>query len=130
MSAPQFGFTKLVVADLEAAEAFYTSVFGLEPTARVTAAIGDRDIDEVMFAPTAPGAGSFVLLRYRDTEGPSGDEVILGMIVDDVEATLDAVVAAGGRVVDPAHAMPEHGVNVGFGADPEGHLLEIVSMLG
>jgi predicted enzyme related to lactoylglutathione lyase len=35
----------------------------------------------------------------------------------------------GGTIVDPAHDLPEHGVRVGFSADPEGHLLELVELL-
>lgn len=127
--APNFGFTKLVVADLEAMHDFYTAVFGLEVVARVEAAVGDRTIEEIMYHPASAGGASLVLLRFEDREAPASEEVILGFIADDVDALVTTVVDNGGAVVDAPHDMPEHGVRVGFATDPEGHLLELVQLL-
>lgn len=124
-----FGFTKLVVTDLDAAHAFYRDVFGLTEQARVSADIGDRAIDEIMYAPTAPGGASFVLLRFTDAPDPAPAGVIPGFVTDDVDATVERAVAAGGSVVAAAHDMPEHGVRVAFVADIEGRLIELVQML-
>lgn len=129
MTLHHFGFTKLVVADLEAAAAFYTAVFGLHERNRISAEIGPRAIDEIMYEPTAPGAASFVLLRYRDTTGPSADEVIIGFVVDNVDDVTARATAAGATVTREAHDLVEHGVRVGFVTDPEGHLIEIVERL-
>lgn len=125
-----FAFTKLVVADLAVAEAFYTAVFDLSPTHRVQSDIAGRPIDEVMFAATAPGASTFVLLTYPDLTEPSSDEVIVGFVTDDVDAVLQRAVEAGGQVAREPRDMPEHGVRVGFATDPEGHLIEVVQVLG
>jgi predicted enzyme related to lactoylglutathione lyase len=125
-----FAFTKLVVVDLDAAEAFYTSVFGLTPTHRVHSEIGPRPIDEVMFAATAPGGSTFVLLRYTDLQAPSNDEVIVGFVTDDVDALCERAVQAGGAITREPRDMAEHGVRVGFVTDPEGHLIEVVQQLG
>jgi predicted enzyme related to lactoylglutathione lyase len=124
-----FSFTKLVVADLAASEAFYVEVFGLDATSRVTSEIGSRGIDEIIFAPTAPGAGAFILLRYQDTDGPRTDEVIVGFVVTDADDVLTRAAAAGGTIVRPAKEMSEHRAKVGFVSDPEGHLLEIVQVM-
>lgn len=124
-----FAFTKLVVTDLAAAEAFYTSVFGLKPTHRVHSEIGGRPIDEIMFDATAPGASTFVLLKFADLEKPSSDEVIIGFVTDDVDGVCERTVAAGGSITSEPRDMPEHGVRVGFVNDPEGHLIEVVQML-
>ena len=124
-----FSCTKLIVADLEKAHAFYTSVFGLVETARVDAAIERRQISEIMFQPTAPGGSTFVLLTYADTKKPALSEAITLFIVPDLAALPDKVYAAGGRIVEEARDMPEHGVRVVFARDNEGHLIEIVQML-
>jgi catechol 2,3-dioxygenase-like lactoylglutathione lyase family enzyme len=124
-----FAFTKLVVADLERSAAFYTDVFGLEEQYRVKDDIGGRSMEEILFASTAPGGGTFVLLRFDDTPDPAPGSVIGGFLTDDVDEVFTRAVAAGASVVDPVHDAPEHGVRVGFLADPDGHLLEICEML-
>ncbi|WOK36002.1 VOC family protein [Sphingomonas sp. C3-2] len=128
--ADKFGFTKLLVADLEKSAIFYKTVFELTELARVQSSITGREISEIMFNPTGEGAATFVLLTYVGTEKPSSEEVILGFITEDLEALLGRVTAAGGAVTQPIKAMPEHGIKVAFATDPEGHLLELVEMLG
>lgn len=129
MTAEHFGFTKLVVADLEASARFYSDVFGLKENARVRAEIAGRGIDEIMFHATAPGGSTFVLLRFDDRPSPSADEVILGFISPDVDDVAARATAAGGAVVQQPVAQPEHGVKVGFITDNEGHLIEVVELL-
>jgi predicted enzyme related to lactoylglutathione lyase len=123
-----FAFTKLVVADLEAAAAFYTAVFGMVEQGRVTATIADRVINEIMYEPTAPGAASFVLLQFEDRSAPATEELIVGFVTGDLDALVARAVANGGTVVDPIRAMPEHGIKVAFVADHEGHLIEVVEL--
>jgi predicted enzyme related to lactoylglutathione lyase len=124
-----FSCTKLVVADLEKACAFYTSVFGLTEQARVNAAIEDRPISEIMFNPTAPGGATFVLMAYSDTASPALSESIILFITPDLGELLDKASSAGGRVVQEMRDMPEHGVKVAFIRDIEGHLIEVVELL-
>ena len=121
-----FGFTKLLVTDLEKSAAFYTSVFGMNEQYRVHADIGGRDIDEILFEPTAPGGSMFVLLKFAGVTAPSSDELILGFVTDDVDDLVQRVIDAGGRVTREALVQPEHGVKVAFVTDNEGHLIEIV----
>ena len=124
-----FSFTKLVVADLDASAHFYTAVFGVKEQARVRAEIAGRPIDEILYEATAPGGGTFALLRYGDVTAPSHDEVILGIVTSDLAGVVTRVGDAGGSVVQAPTAMPEHGVTVAFVADPEGHLIEVVQLL-
>jgi predicted enzyme related to lactoylglutathione lyase len=129
--AASFGFTKLVVHDVEKMAAFYTAVYGLHAVERVRGErIGSESIDEIMLSPDpAAPFGSFVLLRYPD-RGPSpSGEVVLGFITDDLPALLDRVRKAGGAVHDPPREMPERKVRVAFATDPEGHLAELVQVL-
>ena len=124
-----FGFTKLLVADLEASAAFYTEVCALQELARVESSIGGRPIKEIMYQPTGEGAGMFVLLQFTDQSAPGRDEVILGFQTTDVGAFIERALAAGGSLVEPVKDMQEHGVRVGFVADNEGHLIEVVELL-
>lgn len=124
-----FGFTKLVVSDLERCATFYSRVFGLTEVTRVSDDISGRRIDEIMYQPTSPGGASFVLLNFPDetTVGPAG--VISGFITTDIQALVDRATAAGGTVVEAPLDRPAHGVTTAFVEDPEGRLIEIVQML-
>jgi predicted enzyme related to lactoylglutathione lyase len=124
-----FSFTKLVVADLDASAAFYADVFGLQERYRVTDDIGGRSMQEILFEPTAPGGAMFVLLHFDDTPESTAGSVLAGFVTDEIDDVFARAVAAGAAVVDPVHDAPEHGVRVGFLADPDGHLLEVCQML-
>ena len=124
-----FGFTKLLVHDLERSAAFYTSVCGLVETGRVDAVIGGRQISEIMFAPTGEGGSTFVLLKFLGAPSPTKDEVILGFITDSVDAFIDRVKSAGGALVEAPYDNVAHGVKVAFVTDGEGHLIEVVELL-
>jgi lactoylglutathione lyase len=124
-----FGFTKLLVADLEVSARFYKAVFGLEEHGRVQSEIADRKIAEIIFKPDAPGASGFVLLHFDGITSPSSDEVILGFITDDLSQLVSRVKGAGGTVIVPPRTQPEHGIIVAFVNDNEGHLIEVVEML-
>jgi len=128
MQDTHFGFTKLLVNDLEACAAFYAAVCGLRELARVDAQIAGRPIREIMYHPTADGGATFVLLQFLDQPG-TGSESILGFQTQDLPAFLQRAIAAGGKVVDPIKAMPEHGIKVAFVRDLEGHLIEVVELL-
>ncbi|TWB25693.1 VOC family protein [Nitrospirillum bahiense] len=125
----QFGFTKLLVWDLDATAAFYKAVASLEELVRVEDEIAGRKIQEILFNPSHEGAATFVLLKFLDAPRASKDEVILGFITDDVDAFARRAVAAGGTEVQAARDMPAHGVRVAFVTDVEGHLIEVVQML-
>jgi catechol 2,3-dioxygenase-like lactoylglutathione lyase family enzyme len=129
MATDHFGFTKLIVGDLERSADFYTSVCELTELARVDAAIEGRRISEIMFNATGQGGATFVLLTYRDTPKPSSNEVILGFITKNVHAFVERAKAAGGSVAQEVESQPQHGVKVAFVRDVEGHLIEVVELL-
>jgi len=124
-----FGFTKLIVQDLEAMAAFYEVVAGLERSGRVQSAVGDRAIDEILFHATGQGGPTLVLFKFLDREAPAREESILGFITPDVAAFVERTKAGGGQVVSEIQTQPEHGVKVAFVTDPEGHLIEVVELL-
>ncbi|MCP3733478.1 VOC family protein [Sphingomonas sp. RP10(2022)] len=130
MTVAHFGFTKLVVHDLDRQAGFYGTVFGLTEMARVSAAVNERAIDEIIYQPTATGGATFVLWKWRDRDDAPGDGVILGFQVESADATVAGAIAAGGTIVETPRDQPDYGVRVGFVADPEGNLIEIVQITG
>ncbi|MCP1470379.1 putative enzyme related to lactoylglutathione lyase [Sphingobium sp. OAS761] len=129
MQKAHFGFTKLIVQDLEAMATFYKDVAGLVEMGRVQSAVGDRAIDEILFNATGEGGPTLVLFKFLDREAPAVEESILGFITPDLAAFVDRTKAAGGAVVADIKTHVEHGVKVAFVTDPEGHLLEVVELL-
>ena len=128
-TAPLFGFTKLVVADLDKSAAFYRDVFGLNESARIESDIAGRAIEEIMFTPTNTGGATFVLLRYLDCGIPATGESILGFLTSDIDALMTDAVDAGGAVLREAQVHADLGVKVGFVTDPEGHVIEVVQRM-
>lgn len=124
-----FGFTKLIVHDLEAMATFYKEVAGLTEMVRVQDTAGDRPIDEIIFNPTAAGGSTLVLFKFLDRVAPANEEVILGFQTPDIGAFVDRVRAGGGAVVAEIETKAAHGVKVAFVTDPEGHLIEVVELL-
>jgi predicted enzyme related to lactoylglutathione lyase len=130
MVSATFGFTKLVVDDLEKMAAFYAEAYGLHAVQRVRARIGTEEIDEIMLAADPQAAfGTFVLLKYLGRAPSPRGELILGFTSDDLPVLLDRICSAGGGVHAPIEEMPALGLRVAFATDPEGHLAELVQML-
>jgi predicted enzyme related to lactoylglutathione lyase len=97
------------VADMEMAVAFYHSAFGLEP----------KFVDGKRYA--ALDAGGTTLALAGPEEDVTGGRVAGSFKVDDVQAALSAIVAAGGSVVQEAKAGP-HELRA-VAADPWGNTL-------
>ncbi len=123
-----YSFTKLVVHDLDAMARFYGAVYDLEPIQRVEAEIGGEPIEEIILG--RDGAyGGLILLRWVDRDAPPTGELLLGFTTGDIDALFERAVATG-AVVRAAPFVSEEagGMRVGFIADPEGHLAEVVEM--
>lgn len=90
--------------------AFYQAVFGWKTRTRGDGAIAFDDGVEV--------SGSWVTGR---PVSPAPPGLLLYIMVDDISATLDTIVAKGGRIVQPMGAdAPE--LTARF-ADPDGNVL-------
>ncbi len=125
-----YAFTKLVVDDLEGMARYYCDVFGLTELQRVKAEIEGSPIDEMILGKEGAMGGGLILLTWLDRGAPPQGEVILGFTTSDIDELFTRVQAAGGSVReaprDPSIGGP---MLVGFVADPEGHLAEVVQML-
>jgi uncharacterized protein len=89
-------YVELTVPDLEQAKRFYTDAFGWGFTDYGPAYAGIRN---------ASGDGEVGGLRH-DPEGPRPGGPLVLLFSNDLDATVAAVEAAGGRVVQPPYEFP------------------------
>ena len=131
MPALAFAFTKIAVADLDAAERFYREAIGLKLIARTTAPDGDYGQEECIMSVTGGNdANQLILIRYLNRPAPKPEEAWTGFAVSDVEESVAAVERGGGKVLMPPFEVPDYGIKATVVADPEGHLIELIQMLG
>jgi predicted enzyme related to lactoylglutathione lyase len=124
----RFSFTKLVVHDLEAMARYYATVFGLEQLDRFKTDSLGTPIDEIMLAANGERAG-LILFKYLERDAAANGEVILGFSTPDIRGLFAQAEAAGGRVdVAPYDPQIPGLALVGFLADPEGHLAEVIEL--
>lgn len=124
-AAPRYGFTKIVVDDLESEFGFYTAVLG-----RVESIRYDFDALAEIILSSADGTDqSLALLRYEDKAAPTPGSCVLGFHVTGIEDVVRCAEEAGGTVTARPKEMPEIDIKVAFARDPEGHVLELVEQL-
>jgi catechol 2,3-dioxygenase-like lactoylglutathione lyase family enzyme len=141
--AARFGHVNIVARDWRALAAFYQEVFGLEPSGaerdisgewvdRATGLTGAHITGRHYRLPG--GAATLEIFSYvepKEQTEPSADRLGFGHIafrVDDVPATLERLLAAGGqRLGDIAHAdvSGESHLEVVYARDPEGNIVEL-----
>jgi hypothetical protein len=103
-------YLEIPTTDIDRSVAFYTAVFGWKTRTRGDGAIAFDDGVEV--------SGSWVSGRPVSSAAPG---LLLYIMVDNISATVDTVVAQGGRIVQPLGAdSPE--LTARF-ADPDGNVL-------
>jgi predicted enzyme related to lactoylglutathione lyase len=122
----RFAFTKLLVGDLEAEAAFYSTVLGLVTKHRVSGGEGIDAREEVILCAVGHEEPSLVLLHRPHQARPEPGETVLGFVVDDVERVAQAAEGAGGAVRVAPKTVPQAGVTVAQVEDPEGHLVELL----
>jgi predicted enzyme related to lactoylglutathione lyase len=120
-----FAFTKLMVADLAAMERFYCDALGLGLRTRIALDRPGYAIRETVLT-IGDGATLLNLVQHLDRPCPPPGEAVIGLSVRDIDAVIAAAQEAGGRVVTPVTAVPEHKLKVAYVADPEGHMLELL----
>jgi len=122
--------TKLVVADVGRAEAFYAAL-GIKPVCRNLGGEGNVRQEQAWLS-TSGDMTTHVLILSQFVELPLPPrpeypgEVWLAFRVTDVDATAEAVLRNGGTVLRAGEDRPEHSVRAGVVADPDGHAIELV----
>ena len=124
-------FTKIIVDDEEKMASYYSEVYGLKVTHRVSGEAGGlgEPFREVMLATSDGSNQSLVMFKFVDRPAPRDQQIIAGFVTDDIESLSRAIVSAGGKLCGDINDMPEHGVRVLFSEDPEGALCENVQVI-
>lgn len=132
----------LCVADLARAQRFYCEGLGFAPCGELHIAgeptstllrLPDVDLHAVylerdgvrleLLHYRVPGAQGDAMPRAMNTRGLTH----LSLRVDDLDGTLTALVALGGRVLEASRiAVPAFGTEAVFLTDPDGTLIELV----
>ncbi|MBC3194835.1 VOC family protein [Pseudonocardia sp. C8] len=117
-------YPRLVVADADAAIAFYTAAFGAELVERYTDGSGN-----VVHALLRAGSAVWAVKDGDAVDPPPGGpggSVIMAIYVDDPDATAAAMLDGGGSVIFEVADHP-YGERGGRLADPFGHSWMIAS---
>ena len=142
--------TNLVARDWRRLAAFYQAVFGCTPLPpgrdlsgpefdRATGIAGVHIRGVHLRLPgTGPDGPTLEVFEY-DPPGPESEKAIhrpglahLAFAVADVDAAVEAVLAAGGGAYGPAVSVPVAGAGVvrfAYLTDPEGNVIEVQSWL-
>jgi len=105
-------YLEIPAGDVDVAAAFYAKVFGWQARARGD---GSRAFDDT----TGAVSGSWVRGRKPGKE----PGLLAYVMVDDIDATLRGVVAAGGQVATPRTALSPAGDAFATFSDPTGNVL-------
>ena len=130
MSTLALAFTKIFVADLDATTRFYRDAIGLELVTQLAAGDGEDALKESILSVGGGNSNQLILVSYDHRPAPTPGEACTGLIVLNMETTLTAIEKFGGKILVPIQEIPKHGVRAGIIADPEGHMIELVQMLG
>ena len=130
MTLLAFAFTKITVADLDAAERFYRDAIGLKTIKRITADGGEWGQEECIMSVSGRTDGPMLLLiRLLHKPCPPPGEAWTGFAVSDLAAAAAAIEKAGGKVVVAPHDAPAFKLAAGVFTDPEGHIIEVTQSL-
>lgn len=114
--------------DVDRASTFYTSVFGWRtPPMGAAGAYALTTAADQYGNPTEVGGINGGIHR-RANDGDAGP--IVNISVEDIDATLERIVTAGGRVVQPRSDIEEFGLSMALFADTEGNVLGIYTVAG
>jgi predicted enzyme related to lactoylglutathione lyase len=108
---------RLLVDDFPVCFRFYRSVLGLEPT------FGDETDAYASFGQVAIflRSGQETVVELREP----GDAALVCLEVDDLEAAIARIAAAGGQPLGPPIAMQDWGIRVVYLRDPADNLVEV-----
>ena len=126
---PRMTFTKILVDDLDAESAFYSTVLGLVEKHRVVGGEGGGAYTQSVMCCVGSDEPSLLLLKPLHGKAPTPGEAVLGFAVADVDEVVRATKRAGGSVRSGPRSLPDHGLRIAQVTDPEGHLLELLQRL-
>ncbi len=112
-------------ADVAALEKFYEAAFGMQEVQR----IGAQEVmlnfgDSVAGAKANPAAQIVIMKRPADDQADKIAHLIFN--VTDMQATVAAITAAGGKMERAPFVFGNSGITIGLGVDPEGNHFEML----
>ena len=121
---------RLLVDDFDTCFAFYRDVVGLEPTLEAGGVYAEFRAGEAILALyqralMAEVVGSDVTGRRPG----AGDDVVVSLAVEDVDAAARELEGRGARLVTQPHDQQRWVIRVAHLRDPENHLLELYQPL-
>jgi len=129
LTALSFAFANLKVGDISVLEAFYTGALGFVVSTRIEVDNGAAPMRELFFAMPGAQKPDFALIQYLNQPAPAPGEALLSFMVADLEASIAAVEAHGGRDLTGAIEAPEWNMRLAFVTDPEGHQIELMQTI-
>lgn len=125
--------TKLIVRDLAATESFYKAL-GLKEVSRNLGGEDEVRQDQVWLSASGDMSTHVLILSHFLEVPPPPAPVYPGEIwtcfqVTDVDQTVAAAQAAGGKCLRAGEDRPEHAVRAAVVCDCEGHVIELVGPL-
>ena len=111
---------EIPAADIQRAKAFYEAALGVEISLNDMPA-ADGSMTKMGWFPMEMNLGGAAgsLVEHPDFQ-PSMNGTLVYLSVEDINATLAKIEAAGGKTLWPERAIGEHGFIAGF-ADSEGN---------
>jgi predicted enzyme related to lactoylglutathione lyase len=112
-------------ADVAALEKFYEAAFGMQEVQR----IGEQEVmlnfgDSVAAAKANPAAQIVIMHRAADDQGDKIAHLIFN--VTDMQATVAAITAAGGKMERAPFVFGNSRITIGLGVDPAGNHFEML----
>ena len=124
-------YFKLVVADCEKLARFYEDVFGMKEVRRFDAlATEDPHLELFLSTGSKEEDQQIALMHWVNRPAPTPGEAAIALMVEDVDATVAAALAAGGTSTRAAETLEEHNFRYAMIADPEGHNIEVMRFVG
>jgi predicted enzyme related to lactoylglutathione lyase len=127
--AAQAGVTlnaaRVAAVDVPALEKFYETAFGMQEVQR----IGSQEVmlnfgDTVAAAKANPAAQ--IVIMHRDSDDQKDATAHLIFNVTDMDATVAAITAAGGKVERKPFVFGNTGITIGLAVDPAGNHIEML----
>ena len=116
---------RVAAVDVPALEKFYKAAFGMQEVQR----IGSMEVmlnfgDSVATAKANPAAQ--IVIMHRDSDDQKDAIAHLIFNVTDMDATVAAITAAGGKVDRKPFVFGNTGITIGLAEDPAGNHIEML----
>ena len=119
---------RVAAVDVPALEKFYEAAFGMQEVQR----IGDAARLEVMLnfgesvAAAKANPAAQIVIMHRDSDDQKDATAHLIFNVTDMDATVAAITAAGGKVERKPFVFGNTGITIGLAMDPAGNHIEML----